>query len=105
MPASTSSPIIAIRLAGLDDAADLRRLAALDAQPVPRDHDVLLAVVDGQPRAALGLGSEAVVADPFHPTADLVELLRVRAALLRTGAEAAPGAHLLRTLLRRPAAA
>lgn len=98
--------IIAIRLAGLDDAADLRRLAALDGQPVPQADDVLLAVVDGTPHAALALDSGAVLADPFRATTDLVALLRVRASMLQAGLDDLPRrGHRLRTLLRRPAAA
>jgi hypothetical protein len=40
---------------------------------------VLLAEVDGQLLAALALSDGSVVADPFHRTADLIELLRARA--------------------------
>jgi hypothetical protein len=43
---------------------------------------VLLAEVDGQLRAALALTDGTVVADPFHPTADVIDLLRARARQL-----------------------
>ncbi len=41
--------------------------------------DVLIAEVGGDPRAALSRTSGAVVADPFHSTAELVELLQMTA--------------------------
>jgi hypothetical protein len=82
-----SNAILAIRQATADDAGELARLAALDSRPVPAG-DVLLAVVDGAPVAAVEVGTGAVVADPFTPTADLVDLLRLRAS--RMGDTAAP---------------
>jgi hypothetical protein len=69
---------ITIRMAYADDEPTLIRLAALDSSRVPRK-PVLLAEVDGEARAALSLEDGAVVADPFHLTADLVALLRARA--------------------------
>jgi hypothetical protein len=74
-------PPVTIRHAFPDDGLELMRLAALDGaeslvQPV------LVAEVDGELRAALSLGNGAVVADPFHRTAALVELLLARAAQL-----------------------
>ena len=41
---------------------------------------MLLAVVGSEPVAALAVETGAVVADPFRPTADVVELLRRAAA-------------------------
>jgi hypothetical protein len=75
---STDAGTIVIRWAGDPDDAALRRLGELDGRRSPRG-DVLLAEVDGTPRAALGLTDRRVVADPFSPTQDLVELLEVRA--------------------------
>jgi hypothetical protein len=43
---------------------------------------VLLGEVGGELRAALSLADGAVVADPFHHTVALVELLRARAKQL-----------------------
>jgi hypothetical protein len=43
---------------------------------------VLLAEVDGEPRAALSLADGTVVADPFHHTLYLVALLEARAGQL-----------------------
>src|SRR5271165_2081676 len=60
-------------------AAD--RLAQLDSSPSPRD-PVVLAELRGQAVVALGLGEGEVIADPFVPTTDLVELLRLRARQL-----------------------
>jgi len=76
-----TSPI-AIRRATAADAPVLERLAALDSAAVPAG-DVLIADAGGEPQAAVGIASGAVVADPFRPTADLVAVLRLRAATLR----------------------
>ena len=76
------TPTIAIRPASPADTRTIMRLAALDSAPVPFG-PTLLAEIDGEPRAAIALRDGAVVADPFHRTADLVALLDVRAALLR----------------------
>jgi hypothetical protein len=72
------SPIISIRAATNGDGPALARLAALDSAPVPFG-PVLLAEVDGQPRAALSVADNRVIGDPFTRTAGLVELLRVHA--------------------------
>jgi hypothetical protein len=70
--------VIALRFAHADESETVRRLAALDSAPAPRG-DVLLALVDGEPVAALGLGDGRVVATPFQPTADVVAHLRLGA--------------------------
>jgi hypothetical protein len=77
-----SADDITIRRAQASDDEALRRLAALDSGRIPRD-ELLVAEVDGQLRAALGIAHREVVADPFHPTAGLVELLAARAASVR----------------------
>jgi hypothetical protein len=69
---------ITIRQATEQDRAAIARLAALDEGAAPRG-DALLALVDGQLMAALPVDGGEGVADPFHPTADLLALLRVRA--------------------------
>jgi hypothetical protein len=56
----------------------LWRLAALDDRRAPHP-PALLAYVGTELRAALGLRDGQVVADPFHRTDDLVEMLRVEA--------------------------
>jgi hypothetical protein len=73
----TSSPLV-LRPATSADAADLIRLAALDSA-MPLEGEVLLAYAGGEVRAALAVDSGRVVADPFWPSADLVELLRAAA--------------------------
>ncbi|HEX6582127.1 MAG TPA: hypothetical protein VF056_00905 [Thermoleophilaceae bacterium] len=60
------------------DSQKLWRLAALDDRRAPRG-PALLAYVDGELRAAVGILDGQAVADPFHPTAELVEMLRFQA--------------------------
>ena len=81
MQTTTTLPTIQIRVARPGDEATLLRLAALDSAPAPRG-DVLVALIDGEILAALALDSGHAIADPFRPTADLVELLRTRAHLM-----------------------
>lgn len=64
-------------LAGAD-ASELRALAERDTARMPNGA-VVGAERDGRLLAAISLSSGEVVADPFHPTADLVALLRLRA--------------------------
>lgn len=67
---------ITIRLAARDDQRALARLAALDsAERVPGGR-LVLAEVAGELRAALSLHDGSTIADPFYPTAQLVDLLR-----------------------------
>ena len=75
------SPIISIRAATTGDGPALARLAALDSAPVPFG-PVLLAEVDGQPRAALAMNDDRVIGDPFARTLELVDLLRLHARSL-----------------------
>jgi hypothetical protein len=72
------SPTITIRNATDHDQVDLARLAALDETTIPAG-EALLALVDGELRAALPLDGGHPVADPFHRTAGLVALLRAAA--------------------------
>ena len=60
------------------DTADLAVLARLDSAAPPTGH-VILAVSGGDIAAAMSLDTGAVIADPFQPTAHLVELLRTAA--------------------------
>jgi len=69
-----TAPLV-LRPATSVDTDDLERLAALDSAR-PLEGEVLLAYAGGDVRAALSLASGRVVADPFWPSADLVELLR-----------------------------
>ena len=54
------------------------RLAALDDRRPPHG-PALLAYEGGELRAALGLLDGQAVADPFHRTAEIVDLLRLQA--------------------------
>ena len=78
-PITSLTAPITIRLAVPDDHLALTVLAALDsAEATPRGR-VLLAEVDGELRAALSLADGSAIADPFHPTLDILELLRTHA--------------------------
>ncbi len=96
MPSTT----IAIRSATAHDHDELVRLAALDTAAEPAGR-VLLAEVDGEVQAAVEVATGRVVADPFRPTADVADLLRLRAARL-TPRPAAPRRGLRALLTRRP---
>jgi hypothetical protein len=72
---------ITIRPAREDDTGALQRLAQLDASRPPAG-DVLIAEVDGVPRAAMRILDRTYVADPFYPTRELISLLDVRARRL-----------------------
>jgi hypothetical protein len=64
------------------DAAALRRISQLEGRPLPAE-PMLVAEVDGQLLAARSLARRETVADPFHHTAGLIELLDLRSAHLR----------------------
>ena len=71
------TPVL-VRPARSVDADALTVLAALDSA-APLTGEVLLAVAGGEVAAAMSLDTGAVVADPFEPTAHLVDLLRTAA--------------------------
>jgi hypothetical protein len=84
-PTKTAGPASAdltIRQARPSDALALFRLAALDSARVPRGR-VLLAVVGGEPWAAVSLDDLHAVGDPFRPAGELVLLLLERARQIR----------------------
>jgi hypothetical protein len=89
---------LTIRHANVADASDLARLAAVDSAP-PLLGDALVAFVDGELWAAIELDSAAVIADPFRPSAELVELLRLRLRAL-SAAERSKRGRLARLLPR-----
>jgi hypothetical protein len=72
---------LTIRRADASDSGALVRLAALDSASPPTG-DALLAEVGGEVWAAVELDSGAAIADPFRPSGDLVDLLRLRASLM-----------------------
>ena len=69
---------IVIRHSLDEDVKTLASLAILDSRDELRG-PALIAEVDGVARAAIDLDDGSVAADPFHRTAELVELLRLRA--------------------------
>lgn len=69
---------IRIRLAQEDDLAAVVRVAGRDASQPPA-WPILVAEVGADIRAAISLTDGEVVADPFHRTTELVEMLRIRA--------------------------
>jgi hypothetical protein len=78
---------VTVRRARPGDGAALARLSELDGHrlaPGP----VLVAEVAGRPLAARSLANGSAIADPFQPTAHLVELLELRSAHLRQADEA-----------------
>ena len=80
---STRWASLTVRLATSADRPALERLAALDGAETPPSGPVLIGSMMARPVAALSLSDGHVVADPFAPTFELVELLRLRARQLR----------------------
>lgn len=72
-----TAPII-IRRSTDEDRLAIVELAALDSRRAPQ-REALLAFIGTELRAALPLDGGEAIADPFHHTAELVDLLRVRA--------------------------
>jgi hypothetical protein len=69
---------IIIRRSNDEDRLAIVELAALDSRPAPPG-EALLAFIGTELRAALPLDGGDAFADPFQRTAELVDLLRVRA--------------------------
>jgi hypothetical protein len=92
---------LTLRICGEADGDALRVLAERDTARVPAGR-VLAAQVGGRIVAAISLDTRRVIADPFLPTADAVELLRRRATQIRR-AERGGGLPLLPRLRRRQA--
>jgi hypothetical protein len=81
---------LTIRRADAHDASALVRLAALDSA-FPPTGESLVAEVDNELWAAVELDSGTAIADPFRPSGDLVELLRLRVSLLNGEERSARG--------------
>jgi hypothetical protein len=81
---------LTIRRATDRDREALDRLAGLDSTHLPAD-DFLIAEVGGEPWAAVGIASGAIVANPFRPSADVAALLRLRAERARDARVTHPG--------------
>ena len=86
-----------IRGASVADAETRARLAGRDSTRLPSD-DFLIAEVAGETVAAVGIRTGAIAADPFHPTAEAVELLRLRAERVRRADRSGFGPGLFRRL-------
>lgn len=67
---------IVIRSAGADDENALAVLAVIDGGRVRPAGQILIAESGGRVRAAVG-SNGASISDPFWPSADLVDMLRV----------------------------
>jgi hypothetical protein len=87
---------IRIRVARETDLAAVTRVAGRDSHRPPA-WPILVAEVGAEIRAAISLTDGEVVADPFHRTAELVEMLRIRAE------NASPGSAGTVVPLERPA--
>ena len=70
---------ITIRTARAEDRAELARVAARDTHELP-EGKLLVAKVGSDVRAAISLENGTIIADPFHRTAELVAMLKIRAA-------------------------
>ncbi len=86
LPDHGETPVtrVTLRYGSAADRKRLRDLAALDSAAAPNGA-VLVAEVDGRLRAALPLDGSEPIADPCHRGAELIDLLRVRAAQLARG--------------------
>jgi hypothetical protein len=93
---------ITIRRSTTGDAAAVARIAALDSGHAP-EGDAMLAFVGGELRAVLPLDGGRPLADPFHRTAELVELLHY--SVVRDGAPRKRRVGLGRLLVARPGTA
>jgi hypothetical protein len=77
---------VTVRLARPEDAEAVLRLAQLDNRRVPLG-PALVAEVANEVLAVRSLITGSALADPFRPTAHLVELLELRSTHLRDVAE------------------
>jgi hypothetical protein len=90
---------IKIRRLGADDDAAVTRLAQLDTARWPRG-ELIGAELDGHLVAAISTTTGEAIADPFRRTAEIVDVLRLRASQLN-GRSPTPRPGLLSLL--RPA--
>jgi hypothetical protein len=90
---------ITVRKSTSADASALARLAALDSGRPPRG-PALIAEADTRILAALPLGAGRPIADPFEPTAPLVQLLELRRIQMESAERAPSRVRGFRSLLR-----
>src|SRR4051812_48897881 len=104
MPSATSvanrDDAIIMRRAGPADRAALVRLAGRGSGTPPPD-EFLIAEVEGETWAAIGVRSGKVLADPFRPSGPITKLLRIRVASVRDGHLSPSSPPLLARLVRR----
>jgi hypothetical protein len=67
-----------IRVATDADGGALSRLAEMDGKP-PLEDSILVGELHGDVVAAISLGDDRSISDPFRPTAHLLATMRVRA--------------------------
>lgn len=100
---TTHTPEVTVRLARSSDTRQLFSLAALDSASLPQG-ELVVAESDGRIVAALPLAGGPAIADPFHRTVALVQMLELRAAQLRASGPAAQSmAARLRAFVQGPA--
>ena len=75
---------VTIRCAREHDGVAIAHIAELDSASAPLG-PLLVAEAAGELVAAISLDDGAVVANPFRPTADIVELLQARERQFATG--------------------
>jgi hypothetical protein len=90
---------VTVRRSTSGDASALARLAALDSASPPRG-PALIAEADTRMLAALPLGAGRPIADPFEPTAELVQLLELRRSQIEAAGRGPARERGLRALLR-----
>ena len=91
-----------IRIAQRNDERALLRLAALDSRRPPRGTTLVAETASGLV-AAMAMSGDAI-ADPFQPTAEAVELLRLRLRHHRELSGFVPGRRAFFRTVRRAAA-
>ena len=90
---------VTVRHSRPSDEQSLARLAVLDSAR-PLHGPALVAEADSRLLAALPLGSGRAIADPFEPTAELVELLQLHKEQLAEGRGGRASGGRLGSLLR-----
>jgi hypothetical protein len=93
---------ITIRQSTPFDRRAIERVAALDSGRAPAGRS-LVALEGGEVRAVMPLDGSRPIADPFHHTAEMVELLRVASLPPRRRRFGRLGRRLFRPALNRPA--
>jgi hypothetical protein len=84
-PVLDAATVITLRLVDdVDGEGSIEQLVQLSGEARPAGLS-LLAEVNGEPWAALSVDDRQLLADPFHPTAELGSLLTLRLAQLEAG--------------------